>query len=247
MAIAKYQHFETQTIHRSEIKNAPYNPRTIDDSSRKRLKKGLRRFGLVGSLTWNKRTGNLVSGHQRLSVMDELEKTQDYELTVSVVDISEKEEMKLNVQMNNTSMMGDFDIDALTDMIELGADVDSLGFSESDIDIMFGDSEEVLTSNKRSCPFTSNGFIGRILSNTHEYKPSRFSPSSANDASRCDSSNLTQPTNSATASALPKMKESFKPLFLQSFFVEQISKSPLYEVSQLLSSTDFKPQVIALA
>lgn len=143
MAIAKYQHFETQTIHRSEIKNAPYNPRTIDDSSRKRLKKGLRRFGLVGSLTWNKRTGNLVSGHQRLSVMDELEKTQDYELTVSVVDISEKEEMELNVQMNNTSMMGDFDIDALTDMIELGADVDSLGFSESDIDIMFGDSELV--------------------------------------------------------------------------------------------------------
>lgn len=143
MAIAKYQHFETQTIHRSEIKNAPYNPRTIDDSSRKRLKKGLRRFGLVGSLTWNKRTGNLVSGHQRLSVMDELEKTQDYELTVSVVDISEKEEMELNVQMNNTSMMGDFDIDALTDMIELGADVDSLGFSEADIDIMFGDSELV--------------------------------------------------------------------------------------------------------
>lgn len=143
MAIAKYQHFEMQTIHRSEIKNAPYNPRTIDDSSRKRLKKGLRRFGLVGSLTWNKRTGNLVSGHQRLSVMDELEKTQDYELTVSVVDISEKEEMELNVQMNNTSMMGDFDIDALTDMIELGADVDSLGFSESDIDIMFGDSELV--------------------------------------------------------------------------------------------------------
>lgn len=75
--------------------------------------------------------------------MDELEKTQDYELTVSVVDISEKEEMELNVQMNNTSMMGDFDIDALTDMIELGADVDSLGFSESDIDIMFGDSELV--------------------------------------------------------------------------------------------------------
>ncbi len=143
MAIAKYQKFETGIIHRSKIKNAPYNPRYIDDEARKRLKQGLKNFGLVSTLVWNKRTGNLVSGHQRLSIMDELEKTQDYELQVSIIDIPKKEEMELNVQMNNTSMMGDFDIDGLTMMADDGADISMMGFSEADIDILFGDSELV--------------------------------------------------------------------------------------------------------
>lgn len=169
MAIAKYQHFETRTIHRSEIKNAPYNPRVIDDGARKRLKKGLKRFGLVGSLTWNERTGNLVSGHQRLSVMDELEKTQDYELTVSVVNVSEKEEMELNVQMNNSSMMGDFDIDALTDMVEMGADVDSFGFSDSDIDIMFGDSALVEKFEDSNEAKTAKETLKEIKKDRKEY------------------------------------------------------------------------------
>lgn len=169
MAIAKYQKFETVTIHRSEIKNAPYNPRVISDESRKRLKKGLKKYGLVGSLTWNKRTGNLVSGHQRLSIMDELEKTQDYELTVSVVDVSKKEEMELNVQLNNTSMMGDFDIDGLTDMINMGADIDSLGFSESDIDIMFGDSELVEIFKDSSEVEETKNTLRDIKKNRAEY------------------------------------------------------------------------------
>lgn len=141
MAIAKYQKFEIETIHRSKIKNAPYNPRYIEDEARKRLKKGIKQHGLVGTLVWNKRTGNLVSGHQRLAIMDELEKTQDYELTVSVVDIAQKDEMELNVQLNNASMMGEFDVDAIVYMANEGADINSMGFSESDIDIMFGDSE----------------------------------------------------------------------------------------------------------
>lgn len=140
MAMAKYQKFEVEIIHRSKIKNAPYNPRFIDDDARKRLKKGLKTYGLVSTLVWNKRTGNLVSGHQRLSIMDELENSDDYELSVSVVDIDLKEEMELNVQMNNASMMGDFDIDGLAMMADEGADINAMGFSDSDIDIMFGDS-----------------------------------------------------------------------------------------------------------
>lgn len=140
MAIAKYQKFEVEIIHRSKIKNAPYNPRFIDDEARKRLKKGLKTFGLVSTLVWNKRTGNLVSGHQRLSIMDELENSDDYELSVSVVDIDLKEEMELNVQMNNASMMGDFDVDGLALMAEDGADINMMGFSDADMDIIFGDS-----------------------------------------------------------------------------------------------------------
>ncbi len=143
MAIAKTQSFEVMNVHRSEIKNAPYNPRTISKGAERRLKKGMKKFGLATTLTWNKRTGNLVSGHQRLKQMDLLEGTVDYELTVSAVDIPLKDEMALNVQMNNQSMMGEFDIDSLIDMVDEGAEMTDFGFSDSDIDVLFGDSELV--------------------------------------------------------------------------------------------------------
>lgn len=101
----------------------------------------MKKFGLASTLTWNQRTGNLVSGHQRLAQMDILEGTQDYEITVSAIDVSLKDEMALNVQINNQSMMGEFDLDSLVDMVDMGADLDDFGFSDSDIDVLFGDSE----------------------------------------------------------------------------------------------------------
>ena len=153
--------YEIKKIKRSQIKLAAYNPRTITDEARKRLKKGLKKFGLVQPLVWNETTGVLVSGHQRLSILDETYKypNNDYTLTVSVVHLSEKDEKILNVQLNNQSMMGEFDYDALRDMQFEAPDLDQLGFSDSDLDIVFGenggeigklvaDSEEAETKDK---------------------------------------------------------------------------------------------------
>lgn len=144
--MSKVEKYEMKVVKRSEINLADYNPRTIDKDAKKRLKQGLKKFGLVSPLLVNGNNMTLISGHQRLSVMDELEKypSNDYEINVSVVYLSKEDEMALNVQMNNTSMMGDFDIDALTGMINLGADVHNMGFSESDIDIMFGDNPDIV-------------------------------------------------------------------------------------------------------
>lgn len=139
MAKSKYQAYDTETINRSEIKNAPYNPRIMDEKAKQRLKKNIAKHGLVAALTWNKRTGNLVGGHQRLEQLDSLEKNKDYELTVCVVDVDEKEEAALNVQLNNPSMQGEWDFDKLAMMSE-EFDLDfqeDLGFTESDIDFMF--------------------------------------------------------------------------------------------------------------
>lgn len=135
------QTYQMKRIKRSQIKLADYNPRTIDEDARKRLKKGMKSFGLVQPLIWNRRTGVLVSGHQRLSVLDEMQKypKKDYELEVAAVDLDEKREMELNVQLNNTSMMGDFDVFKLGEMKELGADIENMGFSESDLDLLFSD------------------------------------------------------------------------------------------------------------
>ena len=57
----------------------------------------------------NKRTGlTVVSGHQRLSVMDELQKfpDNDYRIRVDVIDVDEKQEKELNILMNNPNAQG---------------------------------------------------------------------------------------------------------------------------------------------
>lgn len=76
MAKSKFQAYDTETISRSDIKNAPYNPRIMDEKAKKRLKANIAKHGLVAALTWNKRTGNLVGGHQRLEQLDALEKSK---------------------------------------------------------------------------------------------------------------------------------------------------------------------------
>lgn len=132
---SKYQKFEAQEIHRTLISNAPYNPRRIKDAARAKIKKNLKTVGLLSTLVWNKRSGNLVSGHQRLSQLDALEGTEDYTLTVAVVDLDDKTEKEQNIFFNSTTAQGYFDFDAL---IEVLPDVDyqAAGFDDNDLRII---------------------------------------------------------------------------------------------------------------
>lgn len=142
MSKSKYQNFTVETINRADIKNAEYNPRIMDKEAKKRLKKNLQKHGLVSTLTWNKRTGNLVGGHQRLEQLDALERNKDYSLDVSVVDVDEREEAALNVILNNPSMQGDWDLDMLADLsVEYGIDFEEMGFTKLDIDFMYDGDE----------------------------------------------------------------------------------------------------------
>lgn len=140
MAQSKYQKFTIETINRADIKNAEYNPRIMDKEAKKRLKAGLKKHGLVSTLTWNRRTGNLVGGHQRLEQLDALERNKDYSLDVCVIDVPIEEEAILNVQLNNPSIQGDWDFDKLVEMSdEFDIDfIDDMGFTKMDVDTMFG-------------------------------------------------------------------------------------------------------------
>lgn len=142
MAKSKHQKFTFETINRADIKNAEYNPRIMDKEAKKRLKKNIGENGLVSALTWNRRTGNLVGGHQRLEQLDALEKNKDYSLDVCVVDVDERQEAKLNVVLNNPSMQGEWDLDLLaeiTEAFEVG--FDEMGFTKLDIDFMYDGDE----------------------------------------------------------------------------------------------------------
>src|SRR5689334_18110966 len=84
--------FEIVSVRRSELKGAPYNPRQLGESEKRKLAKGLKRHGLVAPITWNARTGFVVGGHQRLTIMDSIVGKGDYTLNVARIDVDEARE-----------------------------------------------------------------------------------------------------------------------------------------------------------
>ncbi len=143
--LSKLQGFEMVTIDRRQIKNAPYNPRTISPAQRRKLAASLKRFKLVEPLVWNARTGNLVGGHQRLSVIDDLEGTDEYSLTVARINVDDATEKALNIALNNPEAQGQYDLDLLADTIASIHEtsptlIQDAGFDVSNLSMMFGDS-----------------------------------------------------------------------------------------------------------
>lgn len=140
LADAGLEAFTMRELHRSELKNATYNPRTINDKERDKLKGALAKHGLVAPITWNKRTGNIVGGHQRISIMDSLMGKSDYSLSVAVIDVEEAREKELNILLNNSQAQGSWDMDMLKTMFDDEAvTLEGAGFDITDMIQMFGD------------------------------------------------------------------------------------------------------------
>ena len=138
--LSKHQAFTAETVNRQQLRAAPYNPRYMSDDARKRLRASLKKNGLVEALVWNRQTGNLVGGHQRLSELDALEGHADYDLTVCVVNVDEAKEKGLNIALNNRSIQGEYDADALADMLR-GLDesaVQTTAFNDADLELLLG-------------------------------------------------------------------------------------------------------------
>ncbi len=86
---------------------APYNPRkdlTPQDKEWQDIEASLSDYGMVEPIIWNKRTGNIVGGHQRYKILSS--KGID-ETMVSVVDLTEDEEIDLNIRLNNVHGQND--------------------------------------------------------------------------------------------------------------------------------------------
>lgn len=122
-----------------KLNPAKYNPRKDlkpGDSEYEKLKKSIETFGYVEPVIWNKRTGNIVGGHQRLKILVEQGVS---EVECVVVDMDEKEEKALNVALNKVS--GDWDLPKLADLIgeldESMFDISLTGFETAEIDDLF--------------------------------------------------------------------------------------------------------------
>lgn len=141
MKKSKIKQPDSREIYRSQINFANYNPRKISSDSKKKLKANLKRVGILGGIVWNEATGNLVSGHQRISVIDEVNKynsktkENDYLIRVEVVQMDDKTEKEQNIFMNNRSVQGEFDYDLLRDMIS-DIDYSFAGIENFDLEMM---------------------------------------------------------------------------------------------------------------
>lgn len=131
---------------RSELTGHPRNPRTIDPIAARGLRESIRKSkGLVQPPVLNKTTGKLVAGHQRINQLDSLMGDKDYNITVAVIEVDEREEMALNIRLNSQAISGQYDLAELDSLIrefefdlpDLGLDIVSLEQMHLDAGVPF--------------------------------------------------------------------------------------------------------------
>jgi ParB-like chromosome segregation protein Spo0J len=128
-------HIESLPLER--LKPAPYNPRKPlkpGSAAYRRLERSLREFDLVQPLVWNKTTGHLVSGHQRLDILKAKGVTH---VEAVVVELSLEKEQALNIALNNSLVGSEWDAEKLIDVVrelqETEIDVALTGFDAEEL------------------------------------------------------------------------------------------------------------------
>lgn len=107
---------EVKTMPLSELNPAAYNPRKDlqpGDREYEALNRSFDEFGYIEPIIHNKRTGNLVGGHQRLKILYAKGHT---EAETVIVDLSEEDEKILNVALNK--IKGRWDYDKLPELLK---------------------------------------------------------------------------------------------------------------------------------
>ncbi len=129
---------EVQSIAVAKINPAPYNPRVAlqpGDADYEKLKRSIETYALVEPLIWNRQTGNLVGGHQRLAVL--LNEYDIDQVSCVVVDLGLAEEKALNIALNK--VQGRWDELKLAELLDElkdteGLDLELTGFDASELE-----------------------------------------------------------------------------------------------------------------
>lgn len=126
---------EISKIKLTQIEPADYNPRTITEEARKKLRNSIETFGLVEPIIINTKNNRIVSGHQRydilLDMLMESDNLAEREFDYLVKDDygyifdfnqlqikNEDYEKALNIVLNNTNLMGDYNYQKLGTLLE---------------------------------------------------------------------------------------------------------------------------------
>lgn len=146
-----------KSIATSRVNPAPYNPRKdlkSDDREYRQLVRSIEEFGFVEPLVWNRRTGNLVGGHQRFKVLLAQGAQQ---VEVSVVDLPIAKEKALNIALNKIS--GEWDKDKLAELLDelsqtTEIELDAMGFEVPQAKHLIAD---ILGANESGASFDVDG------------------------------------------------------------------------------------------
>ena len=104
---------------RSEVQIAPYNPRKISPQQKAMLKRSVKKYGVIGGITVNKRTMTIVGGNQKIAILDEMlgYPDNDYTLLAEAVDVDLKQEKEMNLMLNSDNARGEWDEEKVRDML----------------------------------------------------------------------------------------------------------------------------------
>lgn len=148
--------YQVKKMPLKNLKDNPRNPRTISDQALKGLITSLEEFGLIEPIVYNKRTGFIVGGHQRVKAL----RAAGYkEAQVLIVDFPEEKELLANLSLNNPKIQGEFSQDAGDLIGEMMLSNENLGHALLLDDL--GDSfkvEEKPDRVKPAVPFTEEIF-----------------------------------------------------------------------------------------
>ena len=107
----------------ADLAAAPWNPRKISEKALAGLGESVKRFGLVVPIVWNRATGHVVGGHQRIKA---LLAQNVVDTDVVVVELPEIEEKALNVALNSGEISGEWTPDAMALIDEIAASMPDL-------------------------------------------------------------------------------------------------------------------------
>ena len=145
---------EIRKIPIEKLNPAAYNPRKDlkpGDPEYKKLKRSIQEFGYVEPIVWNKRTGNIVGGHQRYKVLLDMGMS---EVDCVVVDLDETKEKALNLALNK--IQGDWDYLKLKDLLqELDTgefDIELTGFGLDEIEQLLAELPDSIEEKGQEMP-----------------------------------------------------------------------------------------------
>ena len=159
---------DTLEISPKDIKPSDYNPRVMNEKSKSSLKRSMEEFSDISGITWNKETGNIVTGHHRwenlidkygvdnlifkkltkdrLSVFDS-KSGDDTGYTIRVVQWSLSKEKAANVTANSEKVEGAFTIDLQSVLSDIEGDLDDDLFTSLGLDELLSELDNVTGSS----------------------------------------------------------------------------------------------------
>jgi len=114
----------------SQLTPNPQNPRLISKSALNGLRESLKKFGDLSGVVFNKTTGQLVGGHQRVKIFSEIDpkiimtsetdgwfEYEGHKFPYREVEWSESKEAQANLTANNPEIQGAWDLEKLPEIV----------------------------------------------------------------------------------------------------------------------------------